>query len=133
MNTTSFGVMEFLFGNRIKNSIMSPCDFEIASATVKQKGSPEVVKGIQAHTAYVRLARSAIFNFFFLGMTLLFFTGYRAIGGLFLLLSFVGHPVWRTIYKLRYRELRAAYDIIAKLEPTTLSNSKEGEPECSVP
>jgi len=65
MNTTSFGVMEYLFGHRIKNSIMLPSDFEIASATVKQKGSPEVVKGIQAHTAYIRLARSAIFNFFF--------------------------------------------------------------------
>jgi len=58
-------------------------------------------------------------------MTLLFLSGYRGIGGLFLLLSLFGYPVWQTIYKLRYQELRAAYDVIAEMDRTTLSNSQE--------
>ena len=39
MNTFSFGVMDYLWGNKIRNSIMSPYDCETASATVHQVGS----------------------------------------------------------------------------------------------
>ncbi len=125
MNTASFGVMELLRGNKIKKAIMSPHDYEMALAVVNQKASPEVVKRIQGHTTYIRLARSAIFNFFFLGITLLFIEGFRGIGILFLLLALVGYPVWCTIYKLRYQELRAAYEIISEIVGVSLPNSQE--------
>ena len=62
MNTFSFGVMDYLWGNKIRNSIMSPYDCETASATVHQVGSSEIVKGVQAHITYSRLARSGLFN-----------------------------------------------------------------------
>ena len=128
MNTFSFGVMDYVWGNKIKNSIMSPYDCETALATVHQVGSSEIVKGVQGHITYTRLARSALFNFFFLGVTLLCLGGsYRGIGGLFLLLSAVSCAAWHTIYSLRYREIRAAYEVIEKGESMCVTELLRGE------
>jgi hypothetical protein len=124
MNTFSFGVMDYLWGNKIRNSIMSPYDCETASATVHQVGSSEIVKGVQAHITYSRLARSGLFNFFFLGVTLLCLGGsYRGVGGLFLLISAVSCVAWHTIYSLRYQEMRAAYEVIEKAGSIASPNS----------
>lgn len=115
MNTTSFGVMEFLIGKRIRNLIMAPYDHERALAIIYQKGSAEAVRIIDGHLTYIRLSRSAVLNFFFLGMTLLTF-GSRFLGTavLFLLLSLASYPLWRIVYRLRHIDIRAAYEAIVE-------------------
>jgi hypothetical protein len=114
MNTTSYGLMELISGRRMQRSLMSSVpEFEKAYAIVMHKGSSELVKYIGDLLPYLRFARSAVFNFLFLGLVLISFgSQYRKAAIASLILSVVSYPIWRTIYRTRNADIKAAYEAI---------------------
>jgi hypothetical protein len=114
INTLSFVITHSLIGKKRGDALFPGQEYATMWALVFHKGSNELMKDILLNFTFIRVYRSAIFNFLFLGITLLLY-GRRFLweGVLCLLASSLFYFLWGKVFILYYELVKAAHKVLS--------------------
>ena len=113
MNTVSFVITHPLVGQKRRDALFPGEEYATIWARVFQKGSNELMKDILLNFTFIRVYRSAIFNFFFLGVTLLLYgKRFMLASVLCLLAATLFYFLWGKVFLIYYQLVRSAHEVL---------------------
>jgi hypothetical protein len=116
MNTFSYHLTKRFTKQKYREEIAPGTDYHMVWATVKQKGSEEMVRTLSLYLSFVRLTRAGIISFPLIAIGMFSFGGRIALAGFIPLLVSIGCFIaWREAYRVYYQRMGFAYQVIAKI------------------